>query len=86
MLIPWIEKGQIMVYCKFFGFQTNFVGRITLEVAFFDVQNFVPHARYVKTKGVLVLNLLFGPDLIQGQPSAIRKGKLHFVSIEVLLF
>src|SRR5690606_30165440 len=61
------------------------VAGIFLQVAFYNVEDLIPHAWYMETKRVPVIYVTAAFNLIISYPACIGKGKLHFISIEELL-
>ena len=58
----------------------NGVGRFSLQMASFNIQDAIPESGNVKAQG-MPADGLFSMNFIFSQPAESRKGELHFVSV-----
>ena len=66
-----IVKGQTFFACIGFGYKSDIVGRVLLQVTGFYVQNLVKHSRKMKTKAVIVIVVHPSTQLSFSAPSPV---------------
>ena len=70
-----------MVVGIFFNEIADLVRRIALQPALVDVDDFIEHARNMKSQCIFIHVLAFGTNFFVGQPTSVRKAKFELIAV-----